>query len=169
MAFARLHSHHSLDHIGIGAVGGVGLRRDQGGDVAGGLVLQQGGTGQGQARIGEGHVALKVDDGVMATIGIDGVQGGADAVGAAGQVRIGQDGDPAGRLNGVDDLAIPCSHGDGQAGQHSLTPGPHDHRRPADIGEGLVRKAGGGHPGRDQDQRVHIQIPKSMPATLRPS
>ena len=169
MAFALTKRHHRLDDIGIGAVGGVGLRRDQGGDIAGGLVLQQGGAGQGQARIGEGHVALKVDDGVMAAVGIDGVQGGADAVGAAGQVRIGQDGEPAGRLNGVDDLPIARSDGHGQAGQHGLTPGPHNHRGPADIGEGLVRKAGGGHPGGDQDQRVHIQIPKSMPATLRPS
>ena len=169
MAFALPQRHHRLDHIGVRAVRGIRLRRDQGGDIAGRLTLQQGGAGKGQPRIGEGHVALKVDDGVMATVGIDGVQGGADAVGAAGQVRIGQDGDPAGRLNGIDDLAIPCSHGDGQAGQHGLTPGPHDHRGPADIGEGLVGQAGCGHPGRDQDQRVHVQIPKSVPATLRPS
>ena len=105
----------------------------------------------------------------MAAVGVDGVEGGADAVGTAGQVRIGQDGDTAGRLNGVDDLAIPRSHGDGQAGQRSLPPGPHDHRGPADVGEWLVRKAGCGHPGRNQDQRVHVQIPKSVPATLRPS
>ncbi len=75
---------------------------------------------------------------------------------AAGDPEIVQAVQAAGGLHGLNDLRIARRHrdlaGHGRLGrlQHA-----HDHRRPADVGQGLARQARGGHAGRDDHDGVH--------------
>ena len=169
MTLALFDGQDSLDHIGVGAVRDIGLGRHQGRYVAGGLAVQQGRASRGQAGVGEGHVALKIDDGVVLPLGIDGLDRRADAVRARRQAGVGQHRPAPDGLDGVDDFLVPRRYRDRLARLQRPLIGPHDHRLAANVGQGLVGQAGGGHAGGDEDEGIHAGLSQlGVTATLGP-
>ena len=101
------------------------------------------------------QIALHVDDDVVASVGIDRRQRLENAIGAGHMIGARHYGAARRGLNGVGHVARIGRDHDGTnirlggAPQHL-----HDHRHPADIGEGLAGQARGSHAGRDEDDRA---------------
>jgi hypothetical protein len=107
----------------------------------------------------------------VAALGIQHLQGRQDAVRARGQGRIGQHRLAAGLLDRVDDGDVAGRHRHRtDSGRLGLAQHAHDHRHPADVGQGLVGKTRGRHAGRNDDDGVHdrpLRV-KTVAARLRP-
>ena len=106
-------------------------------------------------RIERRQVALDVDDGIVAAVGIDQLHRLEDAVGARGMVRPRQHGLAAGRPDGIDDRQLAAGHehrADG--GLDRPPPDMHDHGLAVDIGQRLVGQAGRGQAGGNDDDRL---------------
>jgi hypothetical protein len=81
--------------------------------------------------------------------GVQRLQGGPDAVGAAGEGGVGHDGAAAGVGDGVGDRPVTAGDGDGaDIGGFGAAQDVHDHRHAGDHCQRLARQARGREPGR---------------------
>ena len=131
---------------------------DERADVEGGIVEREQHFGEeigGERR----QVALQVHHHVVAAGGVQFHEGRVHAVAAARQVRVGQNGDPAGGADGVGDGRIGA--GDGYGPDARLAPAVehvHDHRAAVNVGERFAGQPGGRHPGRNDHDRIHCEL-----------
>jgi hypothetical protein len=99
------------------------------------------------------NVTLQVDHDITPAIRVQAGKGGADAIGAGWQGRVGEDCASAGGLHGCDDFTIAGGDcGVVKPGRPGNLEHAHDHWLAGDVGKRLVRKAGRRETGGDEHE-----------------
>ena len=102
------------------------------------------------------HVALEVDDRVVAVVWVELCEGGVYAIGTGMEGGVGEDCVAPGGGDGCSDFGLCAGDGDGTEGGGVCDfKDVEDHGAAGDKGEGLSGQAGGRHSGRDKDDWVH--------------